>query len=343
MKADHFELDEYDLGIIAELQNDARRGVGEIANALGIHRNTVSAKLKRLMEKRVVTLAVYIDPRTLGYRAPAIIGIKVVPNKIDMVATQMAGLTNIHHVFVCLGRYDVVLAGSLFRDEDELLSFITNEVGKAPGVIAVDTMITVGLNKIIFGLVDTPRLQVPQTNRATEVVPVSGVTPSANAELDEGDYAIIRELQRDARQSAFALAAGLGMNRNTVAAKLRRLLDQGVVKAVVVANPLMTGYQLMVIFGISVLPGQIEVASEGLKRLKNLQTLIVCIGRYNIMAWCQYRDLEEMYEMLTTELAKVPGVREAEAMMILRTKKTSLAYLASPQSPEQTIESVGTR
>lgn len=318
VKSYRLGLDEYDLAIIAQLEEDGRRGPGEIAEALGIHRNTVRVKLNRLIDKRAITPAVYVDPRILGYRAPAIIGIKVVPSEIDKVATRVATLPNIHHVFVCLGRYDIVLGGSLFRDEDELLSFVTNEVGKTPGVIDVETMITVGLSKITFAVVDARQSPRPKNVQLREAV---------NTSLDEDDSAIIRELQRDARQSAFALAATLGMNRNSVAARLRHLLDQGIVRAVAVADPSMMGYQVMAIFGISVLPGQIDVVSERLRRVRNLQTSVSCIGRYNIMVWCLCRNLEELYSTLTTDLASIPGLRDVEAMLILRTKKTSLDYL----------------
>ncbi len=39
------------------------------------------------------------------------------------------------------------------------------------------------------------------------------------------------------------------MNRNTVAAKLRRLLDEGIVRAVVMADPALMGYPVMAVIG----------------------------------------------------------------------------------------------
>ena len=311
-------LDEYDRGIISRMENDARCGVGEMAEALGIHRNTVAAKLNRLMRQRIIRPGVYVDPRTLGYRAPAIIGIKVAPGEIEKVAMRVASQPNIHHVHICVGRYDILLAGSLFRDEDELLSFVTNEVSRTPGVTGVETMITVGLSKVGFGLVDTIPSDEPRSAREREAI---------GASLDEGDYAIIMELQRDARQPVFALASALGMNRNTVAAKLRRLLDEGIVRAVAVADPAPMGYQVVAAIGLSVLPGQIETVAARLKEIRNMQAVILCIGRYNIMVWCLCRDLEELYGTLTEALGEVPGIRDVETMLILRTKKATLDYL----------------
>lgn len=311
-------LDDHDLGIITRMENDARCGVGDMARALGIHRNTVTAKLNRLIRERVIKPSVYVDPRTLGYRAPAIIGIKVLPGEIERVAARVASLPNIHHVHVCVGRYDIVLAGSLFRNEDELLAFVTNEVTRTPGVTAVETMITVGLSKVNFAVVD----EAPP-DRLVD----TGGREAIGSTLDEGDYAIIRELQRDARQSVFGLAASLGMNRNTVALKLKRLLDDGIVRAVSVTDPGLLGYRVMAMLGLSVLPGQIEAVLGRLRGMRHLQTAVLCIGRYSMVVWCLCHDLEDLYETLTVGLADVPGLREVETMLILRTKKATLDYL----------------
>lgn len=310
-------LDEYDLGIITRMENDSRCGVGEMAEELGIHRNTVTTKLKRLIRARVVRPAVYVDPRTLGYRAPAIIGIKALPGEVERVAARVASLPNIHHVHICVGRYDILLAGSLFRDEDELLAFVTDEVSRTPGVTGVETMITVGLSKVNFAVVDAPPSERP-TTREREAI---------GATLDEGDYAIIRELQRDARQPVFALAAALGMNRNTVAAKLRRLLDEGIVRAVAVADPALLGYRVMAMLGMSVLPGQTDAVLARLRGMRHLQTAVLCIGRYSMVVWCLCRDLEDLFSTLTVGLADIPGLRDVETLLILRTKKATLDYL----------------
>jgi Lrp/AsnC family transcriptional regulator for asnA, asnC and gidA len=321
VKSGQVRLDESDLSIIRELQNDGRRGVAEIADALSIHRNTVSVKLKRLIDKRIVNPSIYVQPPALGFNAAAVIGIKVAPGEIDSVVGLIGALPNVHNVFVCLGRYDVVLWG-LFRDQDELHSFITTELGKASGIIGAETMITLGMKKLSFAVLEPRGVQ-----RGMEAVSASEV-PAGGAWLDEQDCAIIRELQRDARQSAAAIARRTGHGKNTVLTKMRNLLDQGTVKPFIAPNAIALGYHVMVAVGISVLPGEIEAASEKLTHLENTQTLIVCTGRYNIMFWGLYRDMEELYELLRTELGSIPGITDAETMVILRVAKNSFAYLA---------------
>lgn len=327
MAPEHLRLDEADLGIITELQRDGRRGVAEIADTLNVHRNTVSVKLKRLIDKRVVTPAIYVKPPALGYNAAGVIGIKVAPGEIDAVIGLIQPLQNVHNVFVSLGRYQIILWG-LFRDQDELHSFITKELGRVPGIIGTETMVSLGIKKLSFALLDSPQPPQQHSGRATEASSIPEVPFSSV--LDEQDCDIIRELQRDARQSAAAIARNLDMNRNTVLARLRGLLEQGIVKAFVVPNIAALGYQVMVAMGVSVLPGDIDAASNRLKCLKSTLTLTICTGRYNIMLWSLYRNMDELYDLLRTELGNIPGIRDAEVMVILRVTKNSFAYLTSP-------------
>lgn len=321
-RSERTRVDESDLNIIKELQKDGRRGVAEIADALGMHRNTVSMKLKRLTGRRVVNPTVYVYPPSLGFNAAAVIGVRVAPGQVDHVVRLIASMPNVHNVFVCLGRYDIVLWG-LFQDQDELHSFITRDLGAISEIVGAETMITLGMKKLSFTFLESPSM--PADGGGLEAVappPVPG-----GPRLDEQDCAIIRELQLDARKSAAAIARSIGLNKNVVSGKLRSLLDDGTVKAFVAPNAIALGYRVMVAVGISVLPGEIEAASDRLGRLDSTQTLIICTGRYNIMVWGLFRDMEEVYDLLKTELGRIPGIRDAEAMVIVRMAKNSFAYL----------------
>ncbi len=325
MRSARARLDDSDLGIIRELQRDGRRPVADMADALGIHRNTVSMKLRRLTDRRVVNPSVYVHPPSLGFNAAAVIGVKVAPGEVDSVVAFLDAMPNVHNVFVCLGRYDILLWG-LFHDQDELHSFITRDLGRVPGIVGAETMVTLGMKKLSFTLLDSSLPQPAEGGRVAE----AGQGPEVagdGARLGEQDCAIIRELQRDARKSAAAIARSIGVNKNAVSARLRNLLDEGTVKAFVAPNAIALGYHLMVAVGISVLPGEIDAASDRLSCLDSTQTLVICTGRYNIMLWGLFRDMEELYELLRTELGRTPGIRDAEAMVIIRVAKNSFAYL----------------
>jgi len=321
-------LDELDLGIIRELERDGRRGAVDLAAALGTHRNTVSTKLKRLLDERIVTPGIYAYPPALGYRTTTWIGLNVAPGKMDAVATRMASLANVHLVFVCLGRYDVLVWG-LFQDQEELYAFITKELGRTPGITGTETMIGLGVMKLSFNFLSSTQVSDDLDGRSQEATSKLIKTSSSGKGLDEHDLAIIKELQRDARQSVVALAKAVGVHRNVVSTKIRRLADQGIMKAVAVPNPVALGYRVMVIICISVLPGYIDTASDKLKSLANIHSVTICTGRYDIMLWGFFRDQEELYTFIEKELGLTPGIKGAETMVILRTKKMSFAYLTS--------------
>jgi Lrp/AsnC family transcriptional regulator for asnA, asnC and gidA len=320
-------LDEIDLAIVTALQSDGRRGVADIARPLGVHRNTVSRKLKRLLDQRIITPAIYAYPPALGYHTTATIGISVAPGEIDAVADRMVSLANVHYVFVCLGRYDIIIWG-LFRDQDELYAFITRELGNTPGITGTEAMVSLGMRKLSFALLD-PHLPNSYGDQAEEATPGVQAAQHERAGLDEQDLAIIGQLQRDARQSVAALAKALGIHRNIVTARLKRLSDQGTVRAVIAPDAMALGYRVMVAMGISVLPGAIDAALDRLKPAANIHSVTICTGRYDIMLWGFFRDQEELYDFIRGELGNTPGIRNAEAMVILRVKKMSFAYLTS--------------
>ncbi|MCX5999046.1 MAG: Lrp/AsnC family transcriptional regulator [Chloroflexi bacterium] len=327
MASETTRLDEIDLAIVRQLQNDGRRSVVDIAKALGVHRNTVSTKLKRLLDEGIVIPAVYTHPAALGYRPVAVIGIRVSPGEMDAVADHLASFANVHYVFVCLGRYDVMIWG-LFRDQDDLYAFVTGELGSTPGVVGTEVMVSLGMSKVSFALLDhSPRPgnggpQGEETTPGLEAV-------RQEADLDGLDLAIIGKLQHDARQSVVALSKALGVHRNVVAARLKRLSDQGTVRAVIVPDQRALGYRVMVAMGVSVLPNAIKAASERLRAAPNIHSVTVCTGRYGILLWGFFFDQEELYDFLRKELGKTPGISSAEVMVILRVKKMSFAYLTS--------------
>ena len=75
----------------------------------------------------------------LGYNGNASIGIRVSPDRIKDVAEAVAGYRSVHTVALCTGRYDV-LAWVIFRERRDLMGILTQELGKIPGINAMETV-----------------------------------------------------------------------------------------------------------------------------------------------------------------------------------------------------------
>ena len=69
-----FELpDQIDLGILAELQDDARLRVAELARRVGLSAPAVADRLRRLEDSGTLRCHADVDPRALGYAICAIV------------------------------------------------------------------------------------------------------------------------------------------------------------------------------------------------------------------------------------------------------------------------------
>ena len=89
------KLDELDLILIRELQQDARVNYLALASKLGVSHSTVSRRLTKLIDRRVIGIAAIIDHSALGYANTVVFAIKVAPGMVDAVAGQLVALDEI--------------------------------------------------------------------------------------------------------------------------------------------------------------------------------------------------------------------------------------------------------
>jgi len=103
------KLDEIDRKLLNMLQRDARTPFARIAREVGVSEATVRFRVKKLIEKGVVTRFItMLDPRKIGLPITATIVAKVEPTLLDKASEQLASFDEAHHVFQRTGEYDIV-------------------------------------------------------------------------------------------------------------------------------------------------------------------------------------------------------------------------------------------
>lgn len=149
--------------------------------------------------------------------------------------------------------------------------------------------------------------------------------------LDEIDRRILRELQKDGRQSHQDLSERVGLSPSPVARRMRKLEEEGYI----------TGYgaridegKLGFAFSVFVsvrLDRQIDARLGAFETEVRLCPEVVdcwlMTGSFDYLLRVAVRDLEEFERFLTGRLTKLPGVASLESSIPIRRVKFQSARL----------------
>lgn len=137
------------------------------------------------------------------------------------------------------------------------------------------------------------------------------------------DQLIIRELQRDARQSNVALAAKVGISEGAVRRRIERLVHDGHLRFVAIADPAYMGYDLHVMIRIQAEPDKGDQVIDDLAAMSELSYVYNCTGQFNIAVVGYFRNTEELRTFTSDRIGRLPGVVEVRTVIILRVAKRS--------------------
>jgi Lrp/AsnC family transcriptional regulator for asnA, asnC and gidA len=128
------QLDELDHKIVARLSQDARSSNREIARELDVTEGTIRARIKRLLEDKVIRITAVTNIERLHNAVLAYLWIEVESTRAaDGVAKALAALPEITFVSTMLGRSDV-LAMTRVPDGDALTRFLHGTIDRIPGI-----------------------------------------------------------------------------------------------------------------------------------------------------------------------------------------------------------------
>jgi Lrp/AsnC family transcriptional regulator for asnA, asnC and gidA len=302
-------IEELDLRLIELLETDPRQPRTELASSLGISRPTVGAMLQRLINARVIRTVCLVDHIALGYENTVLFGINVTPGGLLEVAERLASLAPIHYVALCAGPFDIVSWG-IFKGSDDLLDFLVEGLGKIPGLSRYETIMCHELR------ISPAFLAEGQGYRPRE----------CQASLDQLDFGLIAALQRNSTESTASLAVKLGTSQPTVVRRMKRLLNEGVIRFVTMVSAAALGYNGNASIGIRVSPDRIKDVAEAVAGCRSVHSVSLCTGRYDVLAWVVFRERRDLMRILTEELGKIPGINAMEAVTNLKTIRS--AYMS---------------
>jgi Lrp/AsnC family leucine-responsive transcriptional regulator len=126
-----------------------------------------------------------------------------------------------------------------------------------------------------------------------------GHSPNEAAMLDGIDQCLINALMDDSRRSLKALAQISGLSAPSVAERLRRLEERGVIKAYTLEiEPKFLGYQLQAIVRIRPLPGKLQEVERQILAIAEFTDCDKVTGDDCFIARLQVRDMEQLDSLL---------------------------------------------
>jgi len=139
-------LDATDKYIVEALQRNARASNASIGKIVGLSEAAVRKRLTRLFQARQVDFVLAVNPALFGYERIAFIGVQVDIDKMVNAADALCKLTPVNFVAYTSGVYDLFIIGQ-FRSDEDLVDFLTQQVGKIPGVRRTETTFILKVRK----------------------------------------------------------------------------------------------------------------------------------------------------------------------------------------------------
>lgn len=142
-------MDKIDLQILEALQKDGRTPFTTIAKRTGVSESTIRTRYASLVELGIVQTIAVVDPFSVGYNAPALIGISTEPGAINSVAQMLEQIPEVSYLVLILGGFDLVVE-VYCRDREHLTDLITNQIQSITGIRGTETLVIGKIFKLSF-------------------------------------------------------------------------------------------------------------------------------------------------------------------------------------------------
>jgi Lrp/AsnC family transcriptional regulator for asnA, asnC and gidA len=145
-----YKIDKIDQEIVNMLMEDGRMRAAEIARRLGNKsERAVRYRIDRMLDNDVIRLSAIVNPKGLGLSVVADVLLEVESDSILEVAKKLVDYENISYVACSIGETDISVQ-VLAADTSEVYRFVTEVIGKIPGVRKTATSIVPLVLKDVF-------------------------------------------------------------------------------------------------------------------------------------------------------------------------------------------------
>jgi len=136
-----YEIDKLDIEIINLLMEDGRMPASEMARRLGgISERVIRYRIDRIVKEGYIQISAITNPKSLGYEVTADVFLEVESGAILDVARKASEYDCVSYVACSIGESDISIQ-IVGHDTNEVYQFVTEVIGKIPGVRKTTTSI----------------------------------------------------------------------------------------------------------------------------------------------------------------------------------------------------------
>ncbi|MGV9947892.1 Lrp/AsnC family transcriptional regulator [Rhodococcus aetherivorans] len=301
-------LDIADQQMIELLNDNGRISNRQIAAAVGLTEVTVAARIRALIDKRILGVSTVFDWRAAGYLFDVWVWICVGDRPVREVAAELAKQPSIHSVHIVFGNADIIIH-ALLAGNEEVADFLARDLRPIPGIDRIYPALALRTFKYNVNFARMP------------IEPTHFDFPSPVVELDDMDRAILAALALDGRRSNRDLARELEMSDSTVRLRIRRMEQAGLLRIAGQTDPYLTkAADAWTYVGLEV-SGDSSSVARSLAERPEVGIVAEVSGPFQLLVLVITAERSSLIEFVLDQLRAQPGVRSSRSWEIINTTR----------------------
>jgi Lrp/AsnC family transcriptional regulator, regulator for asnA, asnC and gidA len=154
--------------------------------------------------------------------------------------------------------------------------------------------------------------------------------------MDQMDCRIIELLRQDGRRSNVEIGHVLGVSEGTVRKRIDRMLAEGTMQLVGLANPEAIGYEIHTVILLTVTLAQVKEVAQLLSVIPEVLSVYVLTGGYDILVEAVFLSNSQLSLFVSEKLAAIPGIITSKTCHVTQIVKDRSTW-AIPELPSPNI------
>ncbi|NMY02016.1 Lrp/AsnC family transcriptional regulator [Pseudomonas sp. WS 5059] len=155
--------------------------------------------------------------------------------------------------------------------------------------------------------------------------------------LDETDLACLVALQANPRGTWRDLSTCCDVAERTLSRRLQRLMDSGYIRVIGELDPVVVGSGPVLHAWIRVADGRQKEVAEHLAQLAQTQVVMATTGEFDIFTEINLPNVEALSDMVVRALPLVPGVRQVQSQVVLRSFRRASRWRIDGSVPTEPV------